>query len=241
MAKKANRWEVIHEDECFIVVNKPAKYLVIPDRYDATKPSIYGMLKESRGKIYINHRIDMDTSGLLVLSKTEKAHKYLSQLFEQQKVEKVYEAIAHSTPTEEVGLIDLPILQTNTKKGMVISDKGKPSQTKYRIIDSWGEYCHLQVKLLTGRQHQIRLHLRAINCPLLCDKLYGDGRPFFLSSIKRKMKFGREQEEKPLLSRQALHASSLAFEHMLSGERMEFNSELPKDMRAVITQMSKCY
>ena len=177
---------------------------------------------------------------MLVFTKNEKAHKLVSKQFEERKVEKIYQALVHGTPKEEIGLVDLPILQTNSKKGLIVSQKGKECLTKYRILQSWGTYSHLEIKLLTGRQHQIRVHMKAIGCPLLCDKLYGNGLPFYLSSIKPKMKLNREVEERPLLSRQALHASSLAFKRLGNEDVLKFESELPKDMRAVIKQMNKC-
>ena len=237
---KKQRWEILFEDENLIVVNKPSPYLTIPDRYDRTIPSLVGILSERREQLYINHRLDKETSGLIVFTKTEQAHKNLSADFEQREIEKLYFTIVIGRPAEEVGLIDLPILQSNSrKKGMIISENGKESQTKYRIIESYNRFSLLEINLLTGRQHQIRVHMRAIGCPVVCDRQYGDGNAFYLSQIKRKMNRSSEKLEKPLLSRVALHAHNLKFNHPITKEAMEFSAPLPKDMKAVIHQLGK--
>lgn len=237
---KKKRWTILHEDEAVIVVDKPAPYLTIPDRYDKTKANLIGILSEEREEVFINHRLDKETSGLILFTKSEAAHKHLSDQFEKRTVQKHYLALVHSAPLEEVGLIDLPIAPSGIRnKGMVVDQNGKESQTKYKILESWRGHSLLEIKLLTGRQHQIRVHMRAIHCPILCDKLYGDGDPFLLSSIKWRMNRSREEEERPLLSRTALHSHILGFDHPDSGERMEFKSDLHKDMRAVVNQLRK--
>ncbi len=237
---KKRRWEIVFEDDHLVVINKPAPYLTIPDRYDRTIPSLVGILSERREQLYINHRLDKETSGLIVFTKSEQAHKTLSADFERREIEKLYYTIVMGQPTEEIGLIDLPILQSNSrKKGMIVSDNGKESQTKYRIIESYNRFSFLEINLLTGRQHQIRVHMRAIGCPIVCDRQYGDGKAFYLSQIKRKMNRPDEYEEKPLLSRVALHAHSLKFKHPATEESMKFSVELPKDMKAVIHQLGK--
>ena len=235
---KKSRWKILHEDEHLIVVDKPARFLTIPDRYDKTKPSLVGVLSERREKVFINHRLDKDTSGLIIFTKSEEAHKVMSADFEARELDKHYLTIVHNTPQEEVGLIDLPIAPKKGK-GMAVSPDGKESFTKYKILESFGRYSYLEVKILTGRQHQIRVHMKAIGCPVLCDKMYSDTEAFYLSSIKRKMNISREEEERPLLERVALHASKLKISHPISKEAMEFESSIPKDMKAVLHQLSK--
>jgi len=138
---KKRRWEIVFEDDHLVLINKPAPYLTIPDRYDRTIPSLVGILSERREQLYINHRLDKETSGLIVFTKSEQAHKTLSADFERREIEKLYYTIVMGQPTEEIGLIDLPILQSNSrKKGMIVSDNGKESQTKYRIIESYNRF-----------------------------------------------------------------------------------------------------
>lgn len=239
---KKLRWEILFEDDDVIVINKPAPYLTIPDRYDKTIPSLLGILKERRSEIFINHRLDKETSGLILMTKNENAHKHLSAQFENRKVTKHYLALVHGVPIEEIGEINISISEsTKGKKGMQINQKGKESITKYRIIDSWNYYSYLEIKTLTGRQHQIRVHMKAINCPLVCDSIYGDGQGFYLSSIKRKLNRDREKVERPLLKRLALHASFLSFEHPTSSKLLSFELPVPKDIKAVVNQLGKCF
>ncbi len=237
---KRSRWDILFEDDHLIVINKPARFLTIPDRYDKTKPSLIGALSLKREKVFVNHRLDKDTSGLILFTKTEEAHKALSIDFENRDLEKHYKTIVHGVPAEEIGLINLPTAPRKGRgKGMVVSDDGKETLTKYRVLENYGRYSLLEVKIMTGRQHQIRVHMRAIGCPVVCDKIYGDGEPFYLSNIKRRMHFSEDKEERPLLSRVGLHATKLKLKHPISREEIEFESTLPKDMKAVVNQLAK--
>lgn len=237
--KKA-RWNIIFEDDYIIVINKPAGMLSIPDRFDENIPNLYNILQNYRGEIYVNHRLDKDTSGIIMFSKTAESHAAFSKLFETRKIDKYYKAIVHGTPIESVGLIELKIaLSKNKRKQMVIDQKGKLSKTKYRILKSWQSFSLLELKIITGRMHQIRVHMQAINTPIICDATYGNEDGFFLSSIKRKYRKNREQEERPLLSRMALHAHQLSFIHPFTKKEVSYSAELPKDMRAVIFQLDK--
>jgi len=236
---KKQRWHIIHEDDHCMIVDKPAAYLSVPDRYDPDLPNLYHDLLQYRPTIYINHRLDKDTSGLILFSKTEKAYKAFSEMFEFRRIDKRYNAIVHGTPAEEIGLIDLPISAARSGKGMKVNPAGKEALTKYLIVKSWELYSLLEIKLLTGRMHQIRVHLRSIGNPIVCDKLYGDGVPFFLSEIKKKYRAREERPEKPLLERQALHASELHFDHPLTGQSINVTAPIPKDMKAVVFQLDK--
>jgi len=183
---------------------------------------------------------DKETSGLILFTKNEQAHKVMSAAFENQDIDKHYLALVNNLPAEEVGLIDLPISSaTGRKKGMEVNASGKSSQTKYRILEAWQHYALVEAKLITGRQHQLRVHMKAIGCPILADKIYGDGKHFYLSAIKRKMNKSEDYEEKPLLARVGLHSHFLKFKHPSKDEIMEYESPLPKDMKAVVHQLSK--
>ena len=239
MAGKIKRWEIVHEDEHIIVINKPAPYLSIPDRYDNGIPNVKSILQAARPEIYVNHRLDKETSGLMIFTKTKEAHKNLSDQFENRKLTKIYKAIVINTPSEPVGLIELPMSQSdNPRKGMVLNPKGKAAFTKYRILESFTDFTYIDVKLLTGRMHQIRLHMSSINCPIVCDKMYGDGEPMLLSNLKRKYRRSGEVE-RPLLNRTALHASELEFNHPHTGEQVKLTVDIPKDMKAVLYQLRK--
>ena len=138
---KRSRWDILFEDDHLIVINKPARFLTIPDRYDKTKPSLIGTLSLKREKVFVNHRLDKDTSGLILFTKTEEAHKALSIDFENRDLEKHYKTIVHGVPAEEIGLINLPTAPRKGRgKGMVVSDDGKETLTKYRVLENYGRY-----------------------------------------------------------------------------------------------------
>jgi RluA family pseudouridine synthase len=234
------RWSIIFEDDHIIVIDKPAGMLSIPDRYREDIPNLLTSLRHHRDEIFVNHRLDKDTSGIILYSKTADAHAKFSALFESRNIDKRYMAIVNGIPIEEVGLIELKItLSKNKRKQMVIDQKGKLAVTKYRILETWKNFSLLEVKIITGRMHQIRIHMKAINCPIICDSTYGNEEGFFLSSIKRRYRRNKEVAEKPLLSRMALHAHSLTFVHPFTKEEMTLTSEMPKDMKAVIKQFGK--
>lgn len=230
--------EVLFENEDCLVLNKPAGLLSIPDRFDETIPNVKQMLEDQGTSALIVHRLDRETSGILLLAKNEEAHKDLSQQFEQRSIQKEYVAIVKGQVAQTSGLIDEPILPHPTTRGkMRVYKKGKASQTNFEVVDQF-QY-HAFVKLLpkTGRTHQLRVHLAHIGNSILCDPLYGNGKPFFLSSIKRDFKRNKNSEERPLISRTALHARELTF--AIKGESICVSCEIPKDMRASLNQMRK--
>lgn len=231
--------EVIFENDSFIAVNKPAGLLSIPDR-EQTQTSLKDMMLAKYGSIYTVHRLDKETSGLILFAKTEAAHKYLSQLFEERKIEKYYLGLVHGSPAEKKGTIDAPISEHPIQKGlMVVHRKGKPSVTDYEVLEDLKYFSLVQFQLHTGRTHQIRVHCKNIGHPLACDELYGDGKPILLSSIKKKFKLSKhDEEERPMLNRLALHSWRLKFTDA-DGKAFDLVAELPKDIRALLQQLKK--
>jgi len=233
--------ERLYEDDDFIIVNKPSGVLAIPDRFDSTKASMRGMLQqETGGDIYVVHRIDRDTSGVMAFAKNDVAHRYLSGLFERHEVGKFYAGLVLGTPDPAQGRIEAGIAEHPTIKGkMVTTHKGKASVTDYRVVESWPMHALMQWQIHTGRTHQIRIHMASIGHALVCDPIYGDGKPFLLSTIKRKFKIGKfSEEERPLLSRLALHAYQLTFAGP-DGREISAEAPLPKDIGACVTQLRK--
>jgi 23S rRNA pseudouridine955/2504/2580 synthase/23S rRNA pseudouridine1911/1915/1917 synthase len=235
-----NKPEVVFENEFFLAVNKPSGLLTIPDRHDDTLISLYKILSLEYQKIFIVHRLDKDTSGLILFAKDEVTHKYLSQLFENKKIEKYYLGIIQGSIADKAGTINENIEEHPARKGiMVISKKGKPSVTDYEVVEDYGLYSLIKFHIHSGRTHQIRVHMKHIGKPLACDELYGNGKPVLLSSFKKKYKLSRnEDEEKPLHSRLALHSYKLVFKDQ-QGNDMELTAEMPKDMRAFVRQLEK--
>jgi 23S rRNA pseudouridine1911/1915/1917 synthase len=236
--KKINP-EVIFENDSFIAVNKPAGLLSIPDR-EQTETSLKDILIEKYKTIYTVHRLDKDTSGIIIFAKTEAAHKYFSRLFEERKIEKYYQGLVLGVIADKKGIIDAPISEHPMEKGlMVVHRKGKPSQTGYEVIEEFKSYSLVQFQLYTGRTHQIRVHCRNIGHPLACDELYGDRKPILLSSIKKKFKLSKhDEEERPMLNRLALHSYKLSFTDA-DGKVIDLVAELPKDIRALLQQLRK--
>lgn len=233
-------FSIIFENDDFIAINKEAGMLTIPDRHDEKQLSLYKILNHQYGKIFIVHRLDRDTSGLILFAKNETTHKYLSQLFEQRNIEKKYLGIVRGSIPEKNGSINEPIAEHPVKKGMmIISKKGKPSLTNYEVLEDYGIYSLVEFEIHSGRTHQIRVHLKSIGHPIICDEIYGDGKPILLSSFKKKYKLSdNELEERPLISRLALHSASLRFTD-IRGEQFFLEAPLPKDMKALLQQLRK--
>ncbi len=230
---------ILFENDDLIALDKPAGLLSIPDR-EGKEPSLKLFLREKYGNIFTVHRLDRDTSGVIVFAKNETAHKYLSKIFEDRSVEKIYQGIVQGTPPQQQGTIDAPIMEHPTKPGlMVINQRGKTSLTLYDLLESIGPYSLLKFRIHTGRTHQIRIHMHSIGHPIACDNLYGDGQPIFLSRIKRNFKLSKTEEaERPLLARLALHSQLLRFTDA-HGQQHTLEAPLPKDLRALLQQLRK--
>ncbi|MBX2935063.1 MAG: RluA family pseudouridine synthase [Ferruginibacter sp.] len=231
--------DIVYECNEFVAINKPAGLLSIPDR-EQTQVSLKDMLIEKYGSIFTVHRLDKDTSGLIIFAKTEAAHKYLSNLFEGRQIEKYYQGLVLGIPSVKKGIIDAPIAEHSLQKGVyIVQKRGKPSVTGYEVIQEHKYFSLLQFQLHTGRTHQIRVHCKNMGHPLACDEIYGDGKPVLLSSIKKKFKLSKkEDEERPMLNRLALHSFQLKFTD-INGKVIDLQAELPKDIRALLQQLQK--
>jgi 23S rRNA pseudouridine955/2504/2580 synthase/23S rRNA pseudouridine1911/1915/1917 synthase len=230
--------DIIFENDQFVVVNKPSGLFSIPDRF-GKEISLKILLKEKYGEIFTVHRLDKDTSGLIVFAKDETTHKQLSQLFEDREVEKFYQGLVYGSLMNEKGTIDAPIMEHPTKLGLMITDqKGKKSLTDYEVVENFKIFSWLQFQIHTGRTHQIRVHMKHLGNSIVCDEIYGDPKPILLSSIKRHFKLSKkEEEERPILSRLALHSYQLKF--TLNDQQFTFEAPLPKDLRALLQQLRK--
>jgi 23S rRNA pseudouridine1911/1915/1917 synthase len=231
---------IIFEDDQIIVVNKPAELLTIPDRHDDTKPSLYAQLNQKYGKVFIVHRLDRETSGILVFAKNEAAHRHLSMQFENHETSKIYLALLDGVLHQQEGEIDKPIAPHSSVKGkMVIAKRGKDSLTRYKVVEQFKHFTLVEANILTGRTHQIRVHFLSLGYPLAVDVLYGKRSELYLSQIKKKIKIGKFDEERPIMIRTTLHAYQLCFKHPLSMEPLVFTSEIPKDFAALLNQLRK--
>ncbi len=233
--------DILYEDDDMIVAGKPSGLLVIPDRFDSNQLSLNKWLEAKTGqRIWVVHRLDRDTSGVICFAKNEETHKYLSQLFQEHTVGKYYYGLVNGRVIPEEGRIEKPIAEHATIKGkMTVAKRGKPSITDYKVEEQWPLYSLVQFQIHTGRTHQIRVHMQSIGHSIVCDELYGDGKPFYLSAIKKKYRLSEHEEaERPLLSRLALHASRLELVKP-DGTELRIEAPLPKDMAATVKQLNK--
>lgn len=232
--------DILFENEELVAVNKPSGMLTLPDRHDGELQSLRGILEAKYGHIFVIHRLDKDTSGVIVFAKDEATHKYMSQLFEGRDITKIYTGLVHGTPMPASGSIHESIAEHPAKNGsMIIHHKGKPSHTDYNVVEKLGKYSLVEFTIHTGRTHQIRVHSKHIGHPIVCDPMYGDGKPVLVSSFKKHFKLSRnEEEEKPILSRLALHAYKLGFTDA-HGTAINIEAPLHKDMRALVAQLKK--
>lgn len=233
--------ERLYEDEDLIIVNKPSGVLVLPDRFNSGLTSLHRFLQEELGyKLWVVHRIDRDTSGVILFAKNEEAHRYLSMLFMEHNIGKFYAGLVQGRVDPDQGRIEAAIIEHPVFKGkMTTASKGKASVTDYRVVSQWPLFSLMQFQIHTGRTHQIRVHMQSIGHPIVCDELYGDGKPFLLSNIKRKYNPSKnEEEERPLLNRLALHAYKLSFIKQ-DGQEITAEAPLPKDIAACVNQLNK--
>jgi len=236
------RVKILFEDDDLLVVNKPAGLLTIPGRQGSVslREAIAHVTRTERS-LRLVHRLDRQTSGVLILTKTLHAQRGLSKQFRNRDVEKDYLAIVRGRPEAEQGLIDAPLtLHSPHRHRMIVpSRRGKPSQTQWSVLERWAGMALLRCRPLTGRQHQVRVHLAHVGLPLLVDELYGRCAAFYLSEIKSDYRPSRGHEERPLIARLSLHAERITFTHPSRAEQMSLEAPPPKDFRAALTQLRK--
>jgi 23S rRNA pseudouridine1911/1915/1917 synthase len=242
---RKQRLQTIYEDEDLLVLNKPAGLRVVPDRWNEELLNIYDLLNRGRSAaakdaeqlIWIVHRLDAYTSGLLICARNPEAHKILNQSFAEGKIQKTYLAIVKGSPSPPAGKIDFPLLSTN--QGRVrVNPQGKEALTLFKVAEQFRHFSLLEVFPQTGRMHQIRVHLQAIGHPLAVDPKYGGGNSLKISDLK-KIRFQAEGEETSLISRLTLHAWKLKLTHPRLGQVLEFEAEIPKDFQALLKALRK--
>lgn len=235
------RFEIVHQDEQLLLVSKPAGLLTLPDRFSPQKPNLQGLLNAQFGKVWTVHRLDRETSGLLVFALDEESHRELSKQFQERSVEKKYLALLDGRLQQDQGTIDQPIVPNPAKAGqMMVARRGKSAVSHYKVIERFRLFTLVEITIETGRTHQIRVHTASIGHPLAVDAFYGRREGLFLSEIKKRgFQLGKREEERPLMSRITLHAWQLALDHPGTGERLAFEAPLPKDLGAVLKQLHK--
>jgi RluA family pseudouridine synthase len=243
--------EILYIDAHLLALNKPAGLLVSPDRWGKERANLMGLLNAgiAAGKPWARdlrldylanaHRLDFNTSGVLLLARARPALASLAGLFHRRAVRKTYVALAHGRPAEDRIAIDWPIAPHPQRPGLAVIDQrsGKPAQTIIELLEAFNGYALLTAQPLTGRLHQIRVHLQAAGCPLVGDQAYG-GKALLLSRLKPNYKL-KAEGEKPLISRPALHALDLQFPHPISGAALTITAPWPKDLTIAVKYLRK--
>ena len=244
---KENRlFSIIYKDDSMVVLNKASGLSVAADRWDPEAPRLDKAVSEELfpggGKLYAVHRIDRDTSGLVVYALTSAAHRKLCLDFEHRRVKKNYHALIRGYPEWDAYTVDVPLLADGDKNHRTVPDKraGKKAVTEFTKMGKCGPFTWIEAKPVTGRTHQIRAHLAWLGFSIVCDPLYGNSEPVFLSKIKRSWR-GDVFEERPLISRLGLHAFELELTHPADGRLLKFSAPYPRDLNAVRKQLAKLY
>ncbi len=236
-APQAIALDIVHEDDHLLVVDKPAGLVVHPAAGNADGTLVNALVHHCAGRLSgiggvarpgIVHRIDKDTSGLLVVAKTDRAHEGLALQFRRHSIERRYLAVCAGTPTPPAGRIETHLARSPVNRqriAVVDPPRGKRAVTHYRVMRSSRRASLVEARLETGRTHQVRVHLAHLGHPLVGDPFYGQGR---LSSVTRQMGFAR----------QALHAATLGFVHPVSGDALSFDSPLPDDIQRLLTALA---
>ncbi len=217
---KSSLMEILHRDDSLLVLNKPSGLSVLPDGWETDVPYLVKMLEERFGKIWVVHRLDKVTSGLMVFARTAEAHRALNVQFEKHQVEKIYHALANGLPAWDTRIARHP-LRVNVghmHRTKVDDRNGKPSETRFRVLGRFASHTLLEARPVTGRTHQVRVHAMALGHPLLADVLYG-------------------APSTDLIARPALHALSLAFTHPTSQERLTFSAPYPPDFESALEKI----
>ncbi len=236
-------YTVIYSDQDIVVLNKRSGLLIASDRYDTEAPRLDVIAEKEFGKLFAVHRIDRDTSGIVLYARTPEAHKNISGQFQNRKVHKTYHCLVNGRPLWNDLHVTLPLLPDGDARHRTVVNKkiGKPSVTDFRMLGACGPYSWIEAKPVTGRTHQIRVHLSQNGLCIVCDPLYsGNQKPVRLSEIKKSW-HGDPYEERPLLSRLALHAYKIEFTHPTTGEAVSFTAPYPRDLESTRKQLAKIF
>jgi RluA family pseudouridine synthase len=211
---------ILYEDASIVVVDKPAGVPVLPDGWEAESTYLLAELKQGYGEMWVVHRLDKSTSGVMVFARDAEAHRLLNGQFEHHETHKIYHALVNGEPAWEAHTARHPLKMNvgHSHRTAVDHAKGKPSETTFRVMERFGKASLLEAKPLTGRTHQVRVHAYALGYPLLGDELYS-------------------APKTDLIGRAALHAFSLEIVHPQTGEKMEFTANYPEDFQKALDKL----
>ncbi|MGD2251826.1 MAG: RluA family pseudouridine synthase [Anaerolineales bacterium] len=211
---------ILWSDEHLVVVNKPSGLLSLPDGHRPEKPHLRAIMQPKLGRLWMVHRLDRETSGVMVLARSAEAHRNLNAQFEKQLVSKIYHALVVGNPSWETRHVSLPLRPDGDRRHRTVVDerRGKAAATALKVLKLMDECALVEAAPKTGRPHQIRAHLAAIDYPVVADALYGN----------------RDHTSHHQLERLALHAWSIAFSHPIMGTPSYFEAPYPEDLAAAL-------
>lgn len=220
---------VLYVDEAVLVVNKPFGLLSIRDGYNPSLPHLSSVMEPLFGKIWMVHRLDRDTSGVLVMARSADAHRSLNAQFQNRSVAKSYKALITGSPPWTEKEVVLPLRRDGDRRHRTVIDfeHGRTASTDFSVLERYGNYSLVIARPSTGYTHQIRAHLAFLGFPIAFDTLYGNTHP--QSEIQAAQSAGPTA-----LSRLALHASTLTFDHPLTNQRQTYEAPLPEDFDLAI-------
>ena len=222
---------ILYEDDDYILINKPPYISCLED------VNILKLSKKYHPATQLCHRLDKETSGILIIAKNPEAYRFMNRQFENRTIEKEYHAICEGLYDFKGYRLDKPLSILSNGLVKIDPQHGKRSVTLFNSMRAYKKHTLINCRPQTGRMHQIRVHLAFLKAPIIGDVTYG-GKPFFLSSIKRNYKLGKFEEEIPLIRRLALHSYRAKFK-TLSGDNKEIIAPYPKDFKVVLNQLEK--
>lgn len=228
---------ILFENNDYIVVNKPPFIASLDER---GKPGELNMLRLARqytADAQVCHRLDKETSGALVFAKNSDAYRSLSIQFEKRRVNKVYHAVVEGRFQFDNLFVDLPILNEGNKNVVIDRMQGKRAETYFNSIKYYRNYTLVECRPVTGRMHQIRIHLATQRAAIVADEMYR-GKPVFLSNIKKGYRLSKDEEEQPIIKRFALHARQIVFKG-LQDEEIKVEAPYPKDFATLLKLLDK--
>lgn len=228
---------IIYEDDSVLAINKPAHLSSLHERFDSDQDSIIEIVKSYNENYSLCHRIDRETSGVLLISKNPESYRHIAMQFEKRTIDKVYHAIVSASVDLDKLVVDLPLYTDSKRRTQVSKQKGKPSMTEISTFKQYKHFTILSCKPHTGRLHQIRVHAASQNLPLVCDELYGGKIPY-LNEIKKKVNLGKDEEKKAIMKRVALHAYSIRFNSLSNGDT-EITAPYPDDFAVMVKLLDK--
>jgi len=213
---------ILYEDDAILLIDKPAGLPVLPDGWDADAPYLLNLLEEPYGRLWVVHRLDKVTSGVMVFARTADAHRALNLQFERHEAQKVYRAICVGIPEwdEHTARHKLRVNVGHSHRTVVDNSRGIPAETRFTVLKRYAAHGLLESRPATGRTHQIRVHAYALGHPLLGDTLYS-------------------APETNLIARPALHAFALTLTHPITGQRMTFSAPYPDDFEQALTRLER--